>query len=112
MSVFLSDVLVFVRCLMKMRQFFVEQESLWACQYNFTTYCEEAPCAQNPTPQETLAGVNVRCLANFSMTTSIHILWYYLDLKAFDILTLKTVWKIFLYTGSVYFAIPKYLFTV
>lgn len=49
---FKSDVLVFVRCWMKMRQFCVEQESLWACQYSFTTYCEAAPCAHNSTPQK------------------------------------------------------------
>lgn len=97
MSVFLSDVLVFVTCQMKMHQLCVEQESLWACQNSFTTYCEEAPCACTEFYTTRNFGwcQSKRFSKLFNYVTSTHILWYAHDIKAFDmsINILKYSWE-------------------
>lgn len=69
MSVFLSDVLVFLTCQMKMHQLCVWSRSHFE-HVRITllpTVRKPLVHAQNSTPQEILAGPNQRGLANFSI---------------------------------------------
>lgn len=98
--IFLRDVLVFARCQIKICQLHVEHESLWAGQYSFTTYCEEAPLCTVLYTTRIMNCVDFKWFTYFPRIWKVSIYFgtYVHDLKAFDtsISSFSTVWKMLL----------------